>query len=190
MAYNQFTDNNCWDDTMVSPTTQRTGTVAPTLETGFRGNANFQMISFISSQADETQFVVQFPHGIKLDNTKKIYPHVHFAPEENIVDGTYNVQFILEYYWTNINAQFGSGASSYTMTKNFTVVSNDHIWMHWMASNSTGIAQTGNISSIMVCRLYRDNAVANNYTGKVAILGFDIHYLKDGLGSLQITSKT
>jgi hypothetical protein len=181
-------DSGNWDDSQVPPSTQRTGTVAPTLTTGFRGDANFQQLHFVSSQADETQFSVQLPHSRK--KSSAIYPHVHFCPAVNIADGTYNVQFILEYYAANINAQFPASPQTYTMTKNFTVSSNNHIWMHFLAGNVTPITNTFGISSILVCRLYRDNTVANNYGQPVSLLGFDIHYYVDSLGSDDVISKS
>lgn len=177
-----------WNDSMVSPTTQRLGVIAPTLETGFRRDANFQMLSFVSTQDDEVQFTVQMPHTWKTGTT--IYPHVHFTPEANIADGTYNVQFILEYYWISIGSQFPASPSTYTMTKQFTVSSNNHVWVHMMAVG-TGADGTGKgISSILQCRLYRDNSVGSNYSDKVAMLGFDIHYEIDGFGSDAQLSKS
>lgn len=183
-----YINTNYWDDTMVSPTTQRNGTVAPTLNTGFKGDANFQKLDFVHTQADEVQFIIQFPHGIVLDNSKKIFPHIHFTIGDNLANGNYNVQFILEYYWADIEETFGA-AQTFGMTKNFTVLSNNHVWKHFMATNGTGISQARNISSIMVCRLYRNNSVTSNPRVAVTMLGFDIHYLTDGHGSLKESSK-
>lgn len=177
-----------YEDTQVPPTTQRTGTVAPTLTTGFRGNASFQQVQFISSQADEVQFIIQMPHAWRTGSM--VYPHVHFAPAVNIADGSYNVQFKLEYYWADINDQFAADAASYTMAKAFTVSSNNHIWKHFMAVGSAGLTVDAGISSIIVCRLYRDNTVDNNYGQPVAMLGFDIHYDVDSLGSDAERSKS
>jgi hypothetical protein len=41
------------------------------------------------------------------------------------------------------------------------------------------------LSSMIHCRLYRDNTVANNFAGKLTILEFDMHYEIDGFGSSQ-----
>jgi hypothetical protein len=132
---------NNYEDSQVPPTTQRTGAVAPNLTTGFRGDSKVQQLQFISSQADEVQFNVQLAHRWKTGT--KIYPHVHFAPAVNIADGTYNVQFILGYRWADINEQYASGESTFTMTKQFTVASNNHIWKHFIAGND--IIQKKNI---------------------------------------------
>jgi len=170
-----------WDDSQVPATTQRTGVVAPTLATGFRGNAGFQMLTMVNNQADEVQFTVQLNHEIALNSL--IRPHIHYSPTVNVADGSYAVKFILEYYWADINAQFPAGPATYEMTDTFTVASNNHIWKHLIASNVTDITMDKAVSSILVCRLYRDNTISNNYPQPVAMLSFDIHYQKDSYGS-------
>lgn len=179
-----------YDDTMVAPTTSRVGTVAPTLATGFRGDANFQMLNFVHTQADEVQFTIQMPHCWKVGTT--IYPHVHFCLAGTVADSTYAVQFIMEYYWANINDQFPASPSNLTMTKSGIVVaSDDKNWYHYMATNNTGITNvSGEISSILIVRLYRDNTVAANYPAAITYLGFDMHHLIDGFGSDSESSKT
>lgn len=177
-----------WDDSQVPSTTVRTGVVAPTLATGFRGNAAFQMLNFVNSQADEVQFTVQLPHSRKISSD--MYPHVHFVPSSTASNGTYNVKFILEYYAANIGSQFPSEVASYEMTYQFTVATNNHIWKHLMAANETALSNTFGISSILFCRLYRDNTVTSNFPGNVALAGFDIHIQIDSPGSDQPSSKS
>jgi hypothetical protein len=41
------------------------------------------------------------------------------------------------------------------------------------------------LSSMLHCRLYRDNTVGNNFAGKLTFLEFDLHYEIDGFGSSQ-----
>lgn len=172
-----------WNDTMVAPTTVRSGVIAPTLATGFRGNADFQMLNFVNNQADEVQFVVQLPHNMAYNS--EISPHCYIVPTVNVANGAYAVRFALDYFWANINEQFPASPTPYLMTSNFTVDNNDHIWKHLIVGNPTNITMDKTLSSILVCRLYRDNTVANNYPHPVALLGFDIHYQIDSLGSEQ-----
>lgn len=179
-----------WNDTMVAPTTVRSGVIAPTLATGFRGNADFQMLNFVNTQADEVQFVVQLPHNMAYNSL--LSPHVHFVPTANVADGNYGVEFGLQYFWANINEQFPASPTDYTMRRDFTVASNNHIWRHMIAGNETDITMDKTLSSILVCRLYRNNyggGVYANYPHPVALLGFDIHYQIDGLGSEQEFTK-
>jgi len=171
-----------FDDSQVPPTSARVGVVAPTTETGFRGDSDFQALNFVNTQADEIQFQLQLPHTWKEGDG--IFPHVHFSPWTT---GTGNVQFILEYYISNINGQFPDTPETYTMTKN---IASNNQWYHLIASNSTALSMTGKTAScILYCRLYRDNTVDGNLAGRVTLLGFDYHYIKDSLGSRTEYSK-
>jgi len=170
-----------YEDLRVDGLNTRPGVVAPTDETGFRGNSGFQVRNFVHNQADEVQFDIQMPHG--WNEGSPIYPHVHFSPW---ITGTATVQaaqFILEYYWANAYSQFPTGSSTYTMTYTWT---GSFQWHHFLALNATPLSATGKtMSSILKCRLYRDNSVGNNLGGKVTFLYFDIHFEVDGMGSAQ-----
>lgn len=174
----QFTGNaTVWNDLRIDAISARTGGAAPTDETGFRGNANFLARNFVNNQADEIQFQVQLDHSIKLNST--IYPHFHFSPWVTNA-GTVNVKFIFEYYWTNYQSVFPVSPSTLDLTDTWT---GDQRWYHRIAKNNTGISMTNDISSIMKCRLYRDNTVANNFPGSLTGLYFDIHFEVDTIGS-------
>jgi hypothetical protein len=165
-----------WDDMLISAEGWRLGSTAPTVETGFRGNANFLSTNFIHTQADEIQFKVQFSHRYKSGTT--IQPHFHFSPWGT---ETGSVAFKLEYYWADVAEQFPATTGSFLMTESF---SSNKQWYHLIADNETGIDGTGkDFSSILYCRLYRDNTIANNYPNKVSGLYFDVHYQTDSPGT-------
>lgn len=169
-------NSGLYDDSQTPSTATRTGVIAPTTETGFRGDGNFQAINFVNNQADEVQFTTQLPHVWKEGDA--IFPHVHFSPWTT---GTGNVQFILEYYQANVNEQFPASPSTYTMTYN---VASNKQWYHLIANNSIPMSMTGKTASNMLyCRLYRDNTVGSNLAARVTFLGFDYHYVKDSLSS-------
>lgn len=171
-------DSGLYDDSQSPSTAVRNGVEAPTSEIGFRGNNNFQALNFVNNQADEVQFTVQLPHSWEQGDT--IFPHVHFSPWGT---GTGNVQFILEYYISNVNGQFPASPATYTMTKN---IASNNQWYHLIANNATGVTMSGiTVSSVLYCRLYRDNTVASNFADKVTFLSFDYHYQKNSLGSRQ-----
>jgi hypothetical protein len=175
-----------WDDIRIEAERTRIGVVAPTDETGFRGDANFYSRNFVYTQADEVQFDLQFPHGVKSVCT--VYPHVHFSPwGASAATATPSVQFMLEYYWADYNSQFPAAASTLPMIASWAA---DKQWYHVKMTNSTGVAYNKALSSIMKCRLYRDNTVANNYPDKAAFLSFDIHCEMDTIGSNSEWSKT
>lgn len=171
-----------FEDLRIDAGLARPGSVAPTDETGFRGNVNFYARNFFNNQADEIQFQVQMPHGWKIGSG--VYPHVHFSPWTTTGTGNFAVQFILEYYIANFDSQFPTPPSTHTMT--YTWSNTDKQWYHCIASNGTAMSMTGkSISTVLKCRLYRDNTVANNYAERVTLLYFDIHYEVDMLGSRQ-----
>jgi hypothetical protein len=167
-----------FNDLLNGAEASRTGVVAPSTGTGFRGDANVYMTTFIHTQADELQFSIQFGHGWAYGTT--FFPHVHFCP--TVAGGANNAaQFILAYRFANINEQFAAGESTFTMTKTWT---GDKSWYHYIAENAAGITvPSGTLSAIMKCRVYRNNAVANNLAGSVAVLFFDWHIELDRLGS-------
>ena len=175
-----------FEDLRVDGLNTRTGVVAPTDETGFRGNSNFYVRNFVHNQADEVQFDVQFPHAWNAGST--ISPHVHFSPW---ITGTASVQavrFILDYYWGNIDEPFPTGSSTFAMEYTWT---GSFQWKHLIAEHvGTDLSGAGKgFSSIMKCRLYRDNTITNNLAGKATLLYFDIHYQSDGFGSQKNTQK-
>jgi prepilin-type processing-associated H-X9-DG protein len=171
-------DATVYDDLLTGAESARAGAVAPTIAAGFRGDNKVLRTSFVSSQADELQFSVQFPHGWA--EGTKFFPHVHFAPE---AAGAANnaAQFILGYRFANVGSEFPADESVYTMTSTWT---GDKRWYHYIAGNATGITiPTGKLSAVMKCRVYRDNTVTNNLAGNVTVLYFDWHVEKDALGS-------
>jgi len=60
----------------------------------------------------------------------------------------------------------------------------DKQWYHFIATEQVDINGSAlGISSLLHCRLYRDNTGACNLQGKVAFEYFDLHYEVDSLGS-------
>lgn len=167
-----------FDDLLTSANATRTGVVAPTTGVGFRGNNNFYHQTFVHTQADEWQFDVQMPHRAK--EGSDLFPHVHFSPNTTSV-GNQAVQYKLEFYAANVNAQFPASPSTYTMTKTW---SGDKIWYHLIAGGAAALTiPDWTLSCILKCRLYRDNTVANNFAAPVSTVYFDIHTEVDGFGS-------
>lgn len=165
-----------YDDLLRDATSTRQGVVAPTVGTGFRGDANHIHTTLLHTQADEVQFEVQLPHRGKAGSV--MYPHVHFAPTTT---GTGTVRFALEYYAANVDAQFPASPQTYLMTKTWAA---DQQWYHLIADNATGLTLAGwALSNVLKVRLYRDNSVASNYAAAVSFLYFDVHVEIDSLGS-------
>lgn len=167
-----------FDDLLRDATSTRTGVVAPTTAVGFRGDNNFYETKFVSNQADEVQFEIQLPHRGRAGSV--LFPHVHFMPTASST-GDKAVQFILEYYAANVDAQFPASPANFTMTKTW---NGNKQFYHLLAGNESGLSLEGwTLSNVLKCRLYRDNAVANNYADPVTFLYFDIHVEIDAFGS-------
>jgi hypothetical protein len=93
----------------------------------------------------------------------------------------------LEYTWANINGTFGNTTIETRDVPTGVDAANDHL-VHNVPEN--GIDGTGyTISSILVCRLFRQAALADNYADPIWIYEFDIHYEIDTIGSRGITTK-
>lgn len=173
-----------WDDLMIPGTAVRTGAVAPDFDLGFVGDASMYMYTFNgTSTVEEVHFSVQLPHCWK--EGSRIYPHVHFVPwSTNSSDANERVvRFSLEYTWASVGDAFGATAVLHLDSDPF--VPNTSQWKHLIAKNANGLAGTGHtISSMLVCRLYRDGSDAvDTYPQDVGFLQFDIHYEIDALGS-------
>lgn len=173
-------DATVWDDLRVSANTVSFLGLGsyPDWETF---TYDLQGLAFSSSADEEVHFSVQMPHGWKEGST--IYPHVHWAPSTAASGG---VTWVLEYTWANINGTFGSSS---TMT--FDDSTDSTALKHHIAVNGTGIDGSGKtLSSMLICRLYRDVSDANDdYGADAFLLEFDIHYELDTVGSRQETSK-
>lgn len=176
-----------WDDYMIPGTAVKTtGNSPPGLLGGFAGNAALDLYAFDGvNTLEQVFFTVQMPHAWKQGSTIK--PHVHFSPTHTNGADTNErvVRFSLEYTWTNINGTFGASATLQLDSDPF--APNTSQWQHLLCKNATGIDGTGKtLSSMLVCRLYRDPAdAADTYPQDVAFLQFDIHYEIDSLGSEQ-----
>ena len=94
---------------------------------------------------------------------------------------TQNVLWKFEYQWQNNQ---GTYSGSTTTTLPATSATGTTGFKHLINSFGT-ISGTGKtISSILVCRLYRDAAdAADTYTGEAGLLAVDIHIECDTLGS-------
>ena len=166
------------DDLRVEALSVKIGVTAPTDTTGFRGDATFQDRRFVHNQADEVQFSIQMPHGWKEGSS--IEPHVHFCPITTDAAGT--VRFALEYYVASVGGTFPAAPGTVLMTKTWSANSQ---WVHLIASGTAAtLSMTGQtISSVLKCKLYRDNTVTTNLGQAVSFLYFDAHIEIDAPGS-------
>lgn len=181
-------DATVWDD-YTTPLTKATfGGAAndPTLTKLFDDGAGSAGVwALVFSNGDEVLVTAQMPHRWKVAST--IYPHIHFMCTSD-VSPTDNFGINFEYTWCDINEDF----SANTTLENIDIetgVNTDN--MHQIANvTASGISGTGHtLSSVLLCRIERTAAAADDYAGGVAILEFDIHYEIDTVGSRGIITK-
>jgi len=139
-------------------------------------------------------FTVQMPHGWKEGSA--IFPHVHWTtgrldPDDgNLTDspvpGATRVTWALEYTWTKVGDVF---PGSTTITGTTVAIPNGatlDLYEHVITPLGTsGIAGTGQtLSSMLVCRLYRNSSAgSDDYSGDAGLLEIDFHYQIDSDGS-------
>lgn len=168
-----------WDDLRV---TLDNGTNAAQL--GYlSGSSGPQIWYFRYNQGVEAMsFTVQLPHSWKEGTT--IYPHLHWAPKSS---GTGNVEWNFEYTWANYDAatpQVFPAITTNTVVSTGPFTANTHSITALSASNS-GIDGTGKkISSILICRIWRDSGTSGDtYNYDAGVLFVDFHIQIDSWGS-------
>lgn len=136
-----------------------------------------------ASSEDELFLTIQIPHDYKLGSP--IYPHLHWSPLTNDAGV---VTWGLEYTWVDYQSTFAATTILTANSESFSNAQYAHFITEFGAIIPTG-DQDG-ISSILCVRLFRNSsASADTYTGKAALLSFDIHYEANTIGSRTEYSK-
>ena len=95
--------------------------------------------------------------------------------------GTGVVEWQLEYFWVNIDGTAGN-----TTILSLTDAGDGTAYKHQVASWSA-ISGTGKtVSSMLMCRIFRDGGNGSDtFTGDALLLEIDFHYQIDTMGSRQ-----
>lgn len=117
----------------------------------------------------------QMPHEWKQGSD--IYLHIHWHKTSNDA-GTVNWQ--IKYEWTNIGA-VRAGFTS--LTKLTSVIASDATGKHGISTHPVISGAGKTLSSIICVFLQRVNDGDDTYANDAKLLGIDIHYQKDSLGS-------
>jgi hypothetical protein len=170
-----------WEDLRVDGNMTRVGESAPTFGV-FLGGTYLQWFS--KTTDNSVHFSVQMPHAWA--EGTDIYPHVHWVPNSDGAPAAH-VVWTLEYTWQNAltgDVFHATSETSGTLTNPSSEVSGAGQHAHYI-TDLGDISGTGKtISSVLVCRLYRDaDNAADDYDDTAGLLYFDIHYQVDALGS-------
>lgn len=170
---------NRWDDLRVE---LNNGSDGATISY-FSGSSGPQIYYFRDNAGLESMsFVVQLPHSWKEGTT--IYPHLHWSPKTTT---TGDVEWNLDYTWVNYDAvtpQVFPALTTSTVVAAGPFTANTHMITALTTGNS-GIDGTGKkISSMMICRLWRNSSNSSDtYAGNAGLLFLDFHIQVDGYGS-------
>ena len=123
-----------------------------------------------------------------------IVPHVHWTPKANAAANEC-VKWGLEYTWANVGDVFPLTEIIYTdatddttqTEQGVTLVANTH-YVSYFTLPPNGLPMTSGagkeISSMLVCRLFRDATdPTDDYTDDAGLLEFDFHYQVDAPGA-------
>ena len=180
-----------WDDLMISVLAAKPGPANPPSFEKWKdngaGSTGVYLYFFPPSAIDDLFFCVQMPHEWKLGS--EIHPHVHWIPKTT-ADGTpanQKVRWGLEYTFVEIGGTFGNTSIIYGadhLPPDADVIAGKHYITSFSAITPT--ASQDGLSSMMVCRLFRDSTnPADNYEHDAGLLQFDLHYQIDQMGSRQ-----
>ena len=139
------------------------GANAPTLA-AFRNG--LYALSFSANTMQQTWFALQLPHSWAQTDVRM---HIHWSPGNSTNTGV--VRWGLEYSWANIAEAFAASQTIY-IEQAASGIAYDHqlaAWIQIPASNKL-------LSSILLCRVFRDAAHANDTFNAVAFgLSVDAH---------------
>lgn len=171
---------SAWEDLRVSVNSVRVPTSANPGWGAFL--TNLSILWFDKNNDEEVYFSVQMPHQWK--EGTDIKPHVHWTPGTSTDTGS--CRWALVYSWANIDGTFPA-TTEIAVNDPGSGTANDH-----QLAGLPDISGTGKtISSMLICKLYRDaNSVADTFDADAGLLEIDFHFEIDAPGSDAATSKT
>ena len=144
---------------------------------------------FSPTTQEELYFNAQMPHAW---DGSAIYPHIHWmaSTASDGAPASQKALWKMEYAWASIGSTFAAAAtvSGSTHYPNEEPAANKH-YMTAMTSIVPSTNQSG-ISSMLICRLYRDSTdAADTFEQGAFLLEVDFHYRINTVGSREETSK-
>jgi hypothetical protein len=179
-------DATVWDDLRIEPVVKATGTNDPTFTqwftngAGSRGVYLYNFTNDILASEKEVFYTVQLPHSWA---QTAIYLHAHWISDNS--QATAAVRWGLEYTWANVGQVFGNTTIIYSSTPfpaDVNLVQYKHYKTQFAAITPT--ASQNGISSILICRLFRNSSHADDtFTGIAGLLYADVHFELNTIGS-------
>ena len=177
-----------WDDLRVSPISVKvTGNNQPDWEL-WKNNggvsAGVYTYMFDPLADEEVWFEAQLPHGYA--EGEDIEVHVHWFPD-SLADGTpanQEVEWGLEYVWVDISEDPAANTTLIYGSTHTPADANVAADRHYLTEIGVLTGTGYKISSILMCRLFRNADGANDdYEDDVGLLSVDFHVPINTLGS-------
>ena len=175
-------DATVWDDSQASAGLFTTGVSSLTLDTLVGGIKQYRF-----DVNDEIHIpATQFSHSLQLNS--QISPHLHIINKVAIGASPQNIKFEFEWAWVNVNGKILASAND---PLNFDVGGLDALTHKMLVFTPISpVGDQGGISSLFMARLKRVTADSDAYnTANIFTGGFDVHFLKDTIGSRLISTK-
>lgn len=152
----------------------------------------FEFADAVLANENQLWFVAQLPHLYKQGTD--LLAHLHWSPSASGAAGEF-VRWGLEYTWQNVDGTFGnttiiyvdaSGASTATTSGDSSLTADKH----YISKLGTISGSGKNISSMLICRVFRNSSHADDDLAAAAFaFEVDFHYEIDTMGSRQEYSK-
>lgn len=171
-----------WEDLRVPLTSTRAAANSPgfaQLRDNGAGSVGVFASMFDKSSDEQLFFSAQIPHSYKENSDIKV--HAHWCPTDT---DTGTVLWGLEYTWANVDGVLPVT----TLLVGTPQAASGTAFNHQLAEIGTISGTSKDISSMLVCRIYRDVS-GDDYDNDAALLEIDFHFRKNTLGSLQESSK-
>jgi len=172
--------NTQWEDFRVGMGAfQFRGAADPSIDDWQPGGAGRSFLAYAFKTNDIVYFVIQMPHGWLQGS--EIRAHVHWTPRDRgVTEDAKTVEWTLDYSWANIGDAHPA-STTVDMTDTCQGVNDEHL------ISPTGVIDGAGkgLSSMLMCGLYKNGGtwVGNAAGTAPALLEFDIHYLRNSLGS-------
>lgn len=175
-------DATVWDDVYPLSVDTATGASAPSFTVY---NGTLRAYEFVGAATlKDLHIGFQLPHSYKEGSS--IIPHLHLYIPNDVSGG--DIYFQMDYTWTNID-QTGA-VTPLTLNGTITRSAGQGIANNAVLSFGTisGVGKT--ISSLLMCRIYRDPTVGQDTFGSsVWLKGADVHFEMDTIGSRTANAK-
>lgn len=183
-----------WDDLRVSALAVKVPASGNPTFAKFKDNGAASQGVFLywfdPTSEQEVYFAAQMPHHWK--EGSDIEAHVHWVSADTAPGSGTDVCWGLEYTWANIDGTFGNTTIIYGDEQSNGSGETITVDKHYLTEIGTITGSGKTLSSMLVCRLFRDAGGVggtDDYDDDAGLMEIDFHYEIDSLGSKEEYTK-